>query len=71
MTHSAPGTLHYHPQPSPNGLWLAFGSKRNGVRQLYVMRLEDRREQKLTDLPTGHGAMWAHWQPISATPPTK
>ena len=28
MTHSAPGTLHYHPQPSLDGNGLAFGSKR-------------------------------------------
>lgn len=71
MPHSAPGTLHYHPQPSLDGRWLAFGSKRDGVRQLYVMRLEDRREQRLTNLQMGRGAMWAHWQPISAAAATK
>lgn len=71
MTHSAPGTLHYHPQPSPDGLRVAFGSKRNGVRQLYVMRLHDRHEQRLTDLKPGRGAMWAHWQPISIPAGTK
>ncbi|HEV8059082.1 MAG TPA: hypothetical protein VGP68_04390, partial [Gemmataceae bacterium] len=63
LTKSAPGTLHYHPEPSPDGKWLAFGSKRDGVRQLFVMRLADRHEKKLTNLQPGHGAMWEHWQP--------
>jgi hypothetical protein len=33
--------------------WLLNGSKRDGVRQLYVMRLGDRREWRLTDLAKG------------------
>ena len=57
------GTLHYHPKPSPDGQWLAYGSKRAGVRQLYVMRLSDHSERRLTNLQPGHAAMWAHWQP--------
>ena len=63
LTKSAPGTLHYHPEPSPDGQWLAYGSKRDGVRQLFVMRLNDRGEQEITKLQVGHGALWAHWQP--------
>ena len=63
LTKSAPGTLHYHPEPSPDAQWLAFGSKREGVRQLFVMRLKDHREQRITNLQAGHGALWAHWQP--------
>ena len=63
MTRTPDGTLHYHPQPSPDGRWLAYGSKRDGVRNLYVMRLSDRSESRLTDLGRGHAAMWAHWQP--------
>ena len=46
LTMSPPGTLHYHPQPSSDGKWLAYGSKREGVRQLYIMRLADRAEKK-------------------------
>ena len=34
LTHSPEGTLHYHPNPSPDGKWLLYGSKRKGVRQL-------------------------------------
>ncbi len=64
LTKSPEGTLHYHPQPSPDGVWLAYGSKRDGVRQLYVMRLADRLERRLTDLPRGRAAMWPHWQPV-------
>jgi len=63
LTKSPPGTLHYHPQPSPNGRRLAFGSKRGGVRQLFVMPLADRSETRITDLPPGRAAIWPHWQP--------
>jgi hypothetical protein len=57
------GSLHYHPQLSPDGRWLAYGSKRAGVRQLYVLRLADRSERHLTDLSGGRAAMWPRWQP--------
>ena len=65
LTKTAEGTLHYHPTPSPDGKWLLYGSKRDGVRQLFVMRLADRGEYRLTHLKPGHGAMWPHWQPAS------
>lgn len=64
LTKSAAGTLHYHPEPSPDGSSLLYGSKRNGVRQLYVMRLADRTEKRITDLKAGHGAMWGYWRPM-------
>ena len=67
LTQTPDGSLHYHPTPSPDGQWLAYGSKRGGVRQLYVMRLADRSERRLTDLSYGHAAMWPHWQPIPGT----
>src|SRR5262249_22275360 len=57
--------LHYHPQPSPDGKWLAYGSKRDGVRQLYVMRLADRTEKRLPNYKAGHAAMSPHWQPVA------
>lgn len=62
LTKSAPGTLHYHPEPSADGKWLMYGSKRDGVRQLIVMRLTDRAEKQITKLSAGRAAMWAHWQ---------
>lgn len=62
LTHTAEGTLHYHPKPSPDGNWMVYGSKRNGVRNLFLMRLSDRKEVPLTDVPTGHAAMHAYWQ---------
>jgi Tol biopolymer transport system component len=64
LTGSPAGTLHYHPEPSPDGRWLAYGSKRDGVRQLYVRRLADGKEHCITDLSRGRGALWAHWQPL-------
>lgn len=63
LTQSADGALHYHPNPSPDGKWLLFGAKRNGVRQLYIMDLTNFKEKQLTKMRAGTAAMWAHWQP--------
>jgi TolB protein len=63
LTKSPNGTLHYHPEPSPDGKWLLFGSKRDGVRQLCVMNLADHTEKQITKLNRGYAAMWGHWQP--------
>jgi Tol biopolymer transport system component len=65
LTDTPAGTLHYHPVPSPDGKWLLYGSKRDGVRNLYLMRLADKKERRLTDLKKGHAAMWASWQPMA------
>ena len=69
LTRTPPGTLHYHPTPAPDGRWLLYGSLRDGVRQLFLMRLEDQTETQLTDLKSGHAAMWPHWQPTSSSAP--
>jgi TolB protein len=66
LTETPAGSMHYHPKPSPDGKWLLYGSKRDGVRQLYVMRLSDRKEWRITDLARGRAAMWPHWQPRAA-----
>lgn len=66
LTHTPEGSLHYHPTPSPDGQWLAYGSKRNGVRQLYIRHLPTGTETQITHLKYGSAAMWPHWQP---TPP--
>jgi Tol biopolymer transport system component len=68
LTETPAGSLHYHPAPSPDGKWLAYGSKQAGVRQLYLMRLADRKERRLTDLAEGRAAMWPHWQPAAGKP---
>jgi TolB protein len=64
LTDGAADVLHYHPNSSKDGKWLLYGSKRDGVRQLYVMRLADKKEHRITDLTEGRAAMWAHWQPV-------
>ena len=69
LTHSAEGTSHYHPKPSPDGQWLVYGSNRNGSRNLYVMQLADGKEHPLTNVPAGHAAMHAWWQPADAAQP--
>jgi len=68
LSHTPEGAVHYHPRPSPDGQWLLYGSKRDGVRQLYLMRLEDKTERRLTDLAKGHAAMWPIWQPVVKKP---
>ena len=65
LTDTSAGSMHYHPTPSRDGKWLLFGSKRDGVRQLYVMRLSDKKEWRITDLKKGRAAMWASWQPAA------
>lgn len=69
LTNTPSGTLHYHPQPSPDGVYLAYGSKRDGVRQLFVMKLSDRSETRITEMKPGNGAMWPHWRPDAARTP--
>src|SRR5262245_719113 len=56
LTTTPAGSTHYHPQPSPDGQWLVYGSKRDGIRQLYVMHLADKKERRITDLQVGHAA---------------
>jgi Tol biopolymer transport system component len=68
LTDTPAGSMHYHPNPSPDGRWLLYGSKRDGVRQLYVMRMSDKKGHRLTDLKKGHAAMWASWQPAGKAP---
>jgi Tol biopolymer transport system component len=68
LTETPVGSMHYHPAASPDGKWLVYGSKRDGVRQLYVMRLRDKKEWRTTGLKKGHAAMWAHWQPAAKKP---
>lgn len=63
LTKTPAGSLHYHPSPSKDGRYLLYGSKRDGVRQLFVMSQGDGRETQLTDLKKGHAAMWGHWRP--------
>ncbi|HSC57456.1 MAG TPA: hypothetical protein VLC51_09645 [Nitrospira sp.] len=63
LTNTRAGTLHYHPQPSPDGKWLAYGSMRDGVRQLFVRNLADGKEMQITRLKAGRAAMWMYWRP--------
>lgn len=64
LTHSQPGTLHYHPTPSSDGQWLLYGSLRNGVRQLFIRNISTGTELALTQFPTGVAGMWPRWQPV-------
>lgn len=63
LTHSAAGVTHYHPKPSPDGNWIAYGSNATGTRQLYVMNLRETNAYPVTEVPAGHGAMWPCWRP--------
>src|SRR5262249_10935442 len=68
LTDTPPGSLHYHPQPSPDANWLVYGSKRAGIGQLYRMRLSDRKETRITALKKGQAAMWPSGQPLGKNP---
>jgi len=65
LTQSVPGTLHYHPTPSPDGTRLLYGARRAGVRRLYVSGPEGTGERLITELAAGSAAMWPHWQPAA------
>ena len=66
LTNSPYGSQNYHPQPSADGRWLAFGARQQGIRQLQVMNLGDHSVRPITRLPRGKAAMWPHWQPAAA-----
>ena len=61
---SAPPTLHYHPQPSPDGKFVVLGRKSDGVRQIVVLMLADASLKQVTQLQPGQAALWPHWQPV-------
>lgn len=67
LTQSPPGKTNYHPTPSPDGKWLAFGSNRTGTRQLYVMPAAGGEARPVTAVAPGCGAMWPHWRPGGPT----
>jgi arylsulfatase A len=62
LTVSKPGVLNYHPTPSPDGRWLAFGSNRSGGREIHLLEPRTREMRQATEVPSGYGAMWPHWQ---------
>ncbi|GMW02115.1 MAG: hypothetical protein AMXMBFR84_32510 [Candidatus Hydrogenedentota bacterium] len=63
LTHAGGKATHYHPKPTPDGEHLVFGSDFSGTRQLYIMPADGGDASALTRVPTGSGAMWAHWRP--------
>lgn len=75
LTHSQPGTRHYHPSVSPDGKWILFGSDRDDKMQLYVCSSDGKTVWPVTNVPQGYCAVHGHWQPSSAStdniaPPT-
>ena len=64
LTQSSPGVIHYHPNPSPDGRWIVFGSTRShGRRQLFVMPTTGGEPRQITKVDEGWAAMHAHWRP--------
>jgi Tol biopolymer transport system component len=63
LTRSKAGVLHYFPQVSPDSKWVAFGSNRTGVRQLYVARADGSDVYPITNVPAGWRAFHPHWRP--------
>jgi Tol biopolymer transport system component len=67
LTRTGSGHINYHPQFSPDGKWMVFGSNRSGTRQLYIMSAEGGDAWPITQVKPGWGAMWAYWQPGSTS----
>lgn len=67
LTESEPGVLHYHPMPSPDGKWLMFGAKKDGMRQLYIARPDGTDAYPITEGRKGYASMWGSWQPNKNT----
>lgn len=65
LTVSSPGVRHYHPEASPDGKAILFGSDRSGHMQLYVRLLEEKHDRPITEAKPGFAAMHGHWQPSS------
>lgn len=65
LTHSPPGTRHYHPATSPDGQQILFGSDRSGIMQLYVANPDGSGVRPVTNVKPGFCAMHGHWQKIS------
>ncbi len=63
LTTTPPNSFNYHPQFSPDGKRVVFGSNRTGSRQLFVMQSDGGECSQITRLEKGWGAMWPHWQP--------
>jgi TolB protein len=67
LSQSMSNTIHYHPNPSPDGRWLLFGSTRShGRRQLFVMPTAGGEARQITNVDAGWAAMHAHWRPRQA-----
>ena len=66
LTHSRPGTEHYHPHGSPDGDWVLFGSTRDGARALYVAQADGSDIRPITPATPGLAQMHGHWQPVDA-----
>lgn len=63
LTDSPPGTCHYHPKPSPDGVYLLYNVRRDGARQLYVAHADGTDARAVTALPPEYGAVHASWRP--------
>lgn len=64
LTHSRPGTRHYHPASSPDGKWVLYGTDSSGIMQLVVAKADGTEAKPITNVPPGYAAMHGHWQPI-------
>lgn len=65
LTRSKPGTEHYHPQGSPDGHWVLFGSTHDGARALYVAGADGSDIRAITTPTPGLAQMHGRWQPIA------
>lgn len=62
LTHSKPGTRHYHPAVSPNHRWVLYGSDCDGAMQLYVAGIDGGGAKRITNVSDGYCAMHGMWR---------
>jgi len=68
LTHSKPGTRHYHPAVSPNHRWVLYGSDCDGAMQLYVAGIDGGGAKRITNVSDGYCAMHGMWRKVPDVP---
>lgn len=61
LTEMRASAVHYAPTPSPDGTAIAYGTFRDGARQIAVIDLASRVETQITRMQPGTAAIWPRW----------
>ena len=64
LTHSDPGTEHYYPDVSPDGLLVAFGRRQNAASVICVAEADGRNVEAITKPTIERVQTYPKWAPI-------